>query len=173
MTEIIDLFVSFAKVGSFSFGGAFSLIPLIEKEVVQNHTWLTQDEFLKVLGMVEVFPGAISIKFATYTGYKIAGIPGVIVANFGNMLTPSVIMLAALYFYTKFEKNEFVSKVFTGIAFAVIGMIAAIIYQYASRMYVDIKSLIFIIIGALLILLFNLHPAYVVIIAGALAIFIL
>lgn len=173
MAEIFDLLISFIKVGSFSFGGAFSLIPLIEKEIVQNHSWLTQDEFLKVLGMAEVFPGAISIKFATYTGYKIAGIPGVLVANIGNMLTPAVIMIGAMYFYKQFEKNEFVSKVFTGIAFAVIGMIAAIIFQYATRMYVDVKSLIFFAVGALLVLLFNLHPAYVVIIAGVLAIFIL
>jgi len=59
MAHFIELFISFMKVGSFSFGGAYSLIPLIEKEVVTNHQWLSNDEFLKVLGMVEVFPGAI------------------------------------------------------------------------------------------------------------------
>jgi len=60
---LLKLFLSFLKVGSFSFGGAYSLIPLIERETVKNHNWLTQDEFLKVLGGVEVLPGAISIKF--------------------------------------------------------------------------------------------------------------
>jgi len=173
MTEIIDLFISFIKVGSFSFGGAFSLIPLIEKEVVQNHTWLTQDEFLKVLGMVEIIPGAISIKFATYTGYKVAGVPGALAANFGNLLMPAVVIMIATYFYNQYEKNELVKKAFTGIQFAIIGMIGAIMYQYAAKSYVDVKSIIFITIGALLIFLFNLHPAYVVIIAGVLAIFLM
>ena len=55
MTQLIELFISFFKVGSFSFGGAYTLIPLIEKEVVQNHSWLSRDDFLKVLGMSEVF----------------------------------------------------------------------------------------------------------------------
>lgn len=72
--KLVKLIISFLKVGSFSFGGAYSLIPIIEKEVVTNHQWLTKDEFLKVLGMVAVFPGALLIKFATYTGYKTAGI---------------------------------------------------------------------------------------------------
>ncbi len=173
MAHFIELFISFMKVGSFSFGGAYSLIPLIEKEVVTNHQWLSNDEFLKVLGMVEVFPGAISIKFATYTGFKVAGIPGAIIANIGNMFMPAAIILIATYFYAQYEKNEIVVKVFTGIKFAVVGMIGAIMYQYAVKNYVDVKSLIFLILGALLILIFKLHPAYVVIIAGISAIFIL
>ncbi len=173
MAEIIDLFVSFFKVGSFSFGGAFSLIPLIEKEVVQNHTWLTQDEFLKVLGLVQIFPGAISIKYATYTGYKVAGVPGALVANFGNLLTPATIIIAVTYFFTQFENNVFVKKAFTGIQFAMIGMVVAIMYKYAVKSYVDLKSLIFLIVGAGLLYLFDLNPALVVIIAGVLAILIL
>lgn len=173
MGQFIELLISFLKVGSFSFGGAYSLIPLIEREVVQNHNWLTPDEFLRVLGMVEVFPGAISIKFATYTGFKVAGVPGAIVANIGNFIVPATIIMVAAYFYTQYEKNEFVVKIFTGIKFAIVGMIAAIMYQYAVKNFVEPKSLIFLIIGASLILLFNLHPAYVVLIAGILAIFIL
>ncbi len=173
MLQLFELFLSFIKVGSFSFGGAYSLIPLIEREVVQNHSWLSQDEFLKVLGMVEVFPGAISIKFATYTGFKVAGIPGAIVANFGNFLMPAAIIMIAAYFYTNYEKNDIVQKVFTGIKFAIIGMIAAIMYQYAVKSYVDFKTLIFLLLGAALIFFFKLHPAFVVIIAGILAVFIL
>jgi chromate transporter len=55
MTDIFNLFLSFLKIGSFSFGGAHSLLPLIENEVVKNHQWITPDEFLRVLGMVEIF----------------------------------------------------------------------------------------------------------------------
>ena len=173
MIQLFELLLSFIKVGSFSFGGAYSLIPLIEREVVQNHSWLTQDEFLKVLGMVEVFPGAISIKFATYTGYKVAGIPGALVANLGNFIMPATIIMIAAYFYTQYEKNEIVTKIFTGVKFAIVGMIVAIMYQYAVKNFADAKSLIFILIGAALIILFKLHPAFVVIIAGILAVIIL
>ncbi len=78
METLLQLFLSFLKVGSFSFGGAYSLLPLIEREVVTNNHWLSKEEFLRVLGMVEIFPGAISIKFATYTGYKTGGILGAV-----------------------------------------------------------------------------------------------
>ena len=173
MTQFIELFISFFKVGSFSFGGAFSLIPLIEKEVVQNHNWLSRDDFLKVLGMSEVFPGAISIKFATYTGYKVAGIPGAIVANIGNFIMPATIIMIAAYFYTQYEKNVTVVKAFNGIKYAMIGMIFAIMYQYAVVNFAEAKSIIFMVLGASMVLIFNLHPAYVVIISGVLAIFVL
>jgi chromate transporter len=173
MTQFIELFISFFKVGSFSFGGAFSLIPLIEKEVVQNHNWLSKDDFLKVLGMSEVFPGAISIKFATYTGFKVAGIPGAIVANLGNFIMPATIIMIAAYFYNQYEKNATVLKAFNGIKYAMIGMIFAIMYQYAAANFAEAKSIIFLVLGASLVLIFNLHPAYVVIIAGLIGIFVL
>ncbi|HAH21030.1 MAG TPA: chromate transporter, partial [Candidatus Omnitrophica bacterium] len=73
---LFKLFFSFLRVGFFAIGGAYSFLPLIEKEVVQKYGWLSKEEFLEVLGMVNIFPGAISIKYATYTGYKIAGIWG-------------------------------------------------------------------------------------------------
>ncbi|MHC4720497.1 MAG: chromate transporter, partial [Planctomycetota bacterium] len=85
---LLKLFVTFLRIGFFAFGGAYSFLPLVEREVVENHQWLEKGEFLEVLGIVKVVPGAISIKFATYTGYKVAGVPGAIVANIANLLPP-------------------------------------------------------------------------------------
>jgi chromate transporter len=170
--NLINLFLSFLKVGSFSFGGAYSLIPLIEKEVVANHQWLSKDEFLKVLGMVEIFPGAISIKFATYTGYKSAGIIGAVVANLGNLFTPAILILLTTYFYSLYEKHELVNKAFNGIKYAVVGMIAAIMYQYAIKNGGHWQQYFLIAIGAALVVLFKLHPAFVVMIAAVIGVLI-
>jgi chromate transporter len=173
LTTLFNLFFSFLKVGLFSFGGAYSLIPLIETEVVENNKWLSPDEFIKILGMVEVIPGAISIKFATYTGYKAGGIAGAVAANLGNLLMPFVMILAAAYFYQKFEKNVYFIKAFNGIKFAVIGMIIAIMFQYLIKNYIDYRNIIFLLFGMSLIILFKLHPAAVVAAAGILALLIL
>ena len=173
LTNLIDLFISFFKIGSFSFGGAYSLLPLIEREAVTNHHWITNDEFLHVLGMVEVFPGAISIKYATYIGFKVAGIPGAVIANLGNLIMPAGIIMIAAYLLTNYGKNEWVMKGFNGIKYAVIGMMAALIYQYAEKNFGDVRGVIFILIGFALIFFFELHPAYVVIIAAAFALIIL
>ncbi len=173
LNTLLELFISFFKIGAFSFGGAYSLIPLIEKEAVQNHHWLTNGEFMKVLGMVEVFPGAISIKFATYTGYKSAGFLGVIVANLGNLLVPATIMIIIFVFYSNFEKNIYVEKAFKGVKFAVVGMVIGIMFTYFFKSSFEWQSLIFVVVGLLLIIVFKLHPAYVVIIEAVLALLIL
>lgn len=172
-TLLFNLFFSFVKVGLVSFGGAYSLIPVIEAEVVKNNKWLSPEEFLRVLGMVEVIPGAISIKFATYTGYKTAGIPGALAANLGNIIMPFILILAAAFFYQKFEKNIYFNKAFNGIKFAVIGMIIAVMFQYLIKNYLDYRNIIFLLLGMTLILLFKLHPVAVVAAAGILAVFLL
>ena len=143
MNDLFNLFISFLKIGSFSFGGAYSLLPLIEDEVVKNHNWLTQEEFLKVLGMVEVIPGAISIKFATFTGYKVAGVPGAVIANLGNIITPAVLIILVTIFYSRFESNIYISKAFEGIKFAVIGVIVAMMIKYTQTQFTSWKNLIF------------------------------
>jgi len=170
---LLKLLFSFFKVGVFSFGGAYSLIPLIEKEAVEINQWLTHDEFLKVLGMVEVFPGAISIKYATFVGYKAAGIPGAIMANIGNLLAPVTLMILAFVFYSKFEKNVYVEKAFQGVKFAVVGMVIGIMAQYFFKSSFQWQSLIFVAVGLVLILSFKLHPALVVIAEALLALIIL
>ncbi len=86
---LFHLFAVFFKIGLFALGGAYSFLPLVRQEAVQNHAWLSEKEFLDATGMVEVFPGAISIKCATYVGYRVAGIPGAIVANVANLLPRS------------------------------------------------------------------------------------
>lgn len=173
LVKLLELFVSFFKVGSFSFGGAYSLLPLIEKEVVKNHQWLKPDEFLKVLGLVEVFPGAISIKYATYTGFKVAGVLGVIAANLGNLIVPATVIMLAVYFLDYFQKNELVMKAFNGIKYAVIGMVAALIYEYGAKNVAELKGVLIILIGFSLVFFLKLHPAYVVIISAVIALIIL
>lgn len=173
MNDLLNLFLAFLKVGSFSFGGAYSLMPIIENEIVKNHQWISNDEFLKVLGMVEIVPGAISIKFATYTGYKVAGIPGAIVANIGNLLTPAVLILFVSYFYNLFEKNTYVTKSFEGIKFAIIGMILAIMLKYIQTQYNSWKDIIFIATGFITAYFFKLNPVIIIAISIILALIIL
>lgn len=166
MEELLKLFLSFVKVGSLSFGGAYSLIPVIENEVVKNHAWLNQEEFIKVLSMVETIPGAISIKFATYTGYKVAGIPGAIAANLGNMTPPVILILFFYYFYAYIEKFEYIKNTLAGIKYAVLGMILAVVYQYFLKNYSDWFGIVLFIVGFLLTVLFKMNPVYIVLIAG-------
>ena len=171
--NLVKLFWSFLKVGSFSFGGAYSLLPIIENEIVSQHHWLTRDEFVKILGLVEIFPGAISIKFATYAGFKVAGIPGIIVANLGNLLMPAVLITIVFVFYSKFESNYYLKKIFDGIKFIIIGMIIAIMFRYFFNMSVGWKSIAMVAVGIVLTAVYKLNPIAVVVIGAVISVVLL
>jgi len=166
-----NLFFSFLKVGMLSFGGAYSLLPVIEREVVKNNHWLTPDEFMQTLSIVEFVPGAISIKFATYTGYKSAGILGAVAANLGNMLFPAMLMIGMFYTISHFGKHPQVMKAFSAIKYAIIGMIMVIMVQYLMKGQFQYKFIIFLLAGIVMTYL-NIHPAFIVISVGLLALLI-
>ena len=166
---LLELFIAFSKIGLFAFGGAYSFLPLIEREVVQNHHWLDKPEFLEVLGMVKVFPGAISIKFATYTGYKVAGVPGAIVANLGNLLPPVLFIMLATLVYSKYKDVPFIKGGLETIQCAVFAMIIAVAIQLVDKGQVfQLKYLFVIAVSFALFVLTKVHPAFIIIGAGVL-----
>jgi chromate transporter len=160
---LLKLFVAFLKIGLFAVGGAYSFLPLLEKEVVQNHRWLDQSEFLEVVGMAEVFPGAISIKFATYTGYKVAGLPGAIVANIANLFPPALLMIVAALAYSRYKGIPSVKGALEMVRYAVAAMIIAIaIRSVNASHFLQVKYLLVFIVSFLLLALAKVHPALVV-----------
>lgn len=164
---LIKLFISFLRIGLFAIGGAYSFLPLIEKEVVQKYHWLTKEEFLDVLGVVRVFPGAISIKYATYTGYKMAGASGAIVANLGNFLAPAIFVLFALGLYAKYKDLPSVKGAFNMIQLVVFAMIIAVAFQLINiNQLMQLRSLLIIIISFILFTYTRIHPALIIIGAG-------
>ena len=161
---LLKLFLAFFKVGLFAIGGAYSFLPLMEKEVVRNHGWVGESEFLEVTGMVEIFPGAISIKFATYTGYKVAGIPGAIVANVANLLPPVLFMMLASLLYTRFGGARSVGAALHMVRYAVFAMIVAIAIKLVDTSHLlDLKVLPVVVVSFLLLTLTKVHPAFVII----------
>ena len=134
----------------------------MEKELVQNHQWLDKPEFLEVVGMSQMLPGAISIKFATYAGYKVAGIPGIIVANVANLLPPAFCMVLISLVYAKYRDIPFVKAGLEMVRYAVFAMIIAIaIHLLDKSQAVQLKYLIVIIVSFVLFTFTKLHPAIV------------
>ncbi len=166
---LVNLFLAFFRIGIFAIGGAYSFLPLIQKEVVQNYHWLSREEFLEVLGLVKIFPGAISIKFATYTGYKVAGIPGAIVANLANILSPVVLILLATYLYSHYKDMPKVKNAFAVIQLVIFAMIIAVAFQSIDlKQLSDFKSWLIIVVAFGLFLYTQVHPALIIVVAGIL-----
>ncbi|MBL7081885.1 MAG: chromate transporter [Candidatus Omnitrophica bacterium] len=168
---LVNLFLAFLRIGLFAIGGAYSFLPLIEREVVQKYNWITKDEFLDVLGLVNIFPGAISIKCATYTGYKIAGIPGVLAANLGNFLGPAILIIVALGLFTKYRNLPSIKRAFDMIQLAVFAMIIAAAFQLMNiNQLIQLRSLSIIIISFILFTYTKIHPALIIIGVGMLGV---
>ena len=160
---LLKLFLVFLKVGFFAIGGAYSFLPLVEQEVVHGQGWMSKPEFLEVTGMVEIFPGAISIKFATYTGYKIAGVPGAIVANIANLLPPVLFIMAASLVYSRIRDVPRVRTALHMVRYAVFAMIVAIGIRLVDKgQLLAPKVLVVVIISFLLLTLTKVHPAFVI-----------
>ena len=160
------LFLVFLRIGFFSVGGAYSFLPLLEKELVQNYQWLDKPEFLEVVGMAEMFPGAISIKFATYAGYKVAGVPGIIVANVANLLPPVFCMVLVSLVYAKYRDIPFIKGGLEMVRYAVLAMIIAIAIHLADKNQVfQLKYLVVVVVSFVLFALIKVHPVFII--AGA------
>ena len=107
MSSLIKLFLSFFKIGLFSFGGGYAMLPLIKKEIIEVHGWLTNAEFIDIIAISEMTPGPIAINSATFLGYRISGILGSVVSTIAVVLPSFIIMSLIFHFVNKFKDSPY------------------------------------------------------------------
>ena len=122
---ILTLFLSFFKIGAFTFGGGYAMLALLENEFVEKKKWLTKDEFLDMLAIAESTPGPIAINSATFIGYKTAGVLGSTLATLGVVLPSFIIIFVISLFLDKFLAFTIVERAFRGIQACVVYLIGS------------------------------------------------
>lgn len=170
MGLLIQLFMTFFKIGAFSFGGGYAMLPLLEEEVIRNHGWMTSGEFIDIFAISEMTPGPIAVNAATFLGFRVSGITGAATATFAVIL-PSFIVISIIFAsLARFKNSKYVSWIFEGIRPIVIGLILAAGITVAKSSFVDIKSII-IAIGLFYSVSFkDLNPIIAIIIGGVLGV---
>ena len=119
MNILLDLFLTFAKIGLFTFGGGYAMIAIIENNCVEQKKWITHDEMMNITVIAESTPGPIAINCATFTGYKKAGLVGALIATLG-MITPSFMIIYLIsMFLDNFLELTIIANAFKGIKIAV------------------------------------------------------
>ena len=167
MKELLNLFLSFARVGAFTFGGGLAMLPMLEKEVVEKNHWATEDEIMDYYAIGQCTPGIIAVNTSTFVGYKIKGIPGGIAATLG-VITPSIIIITLIAaFLTNFADLAIVRHAFNGIRACVCILIFNAVLKLAKKSVIDKICLVICIVVLLLSLFSPLSPALIVILAGA------
>ena len=121
----VQLVLSFLQIGAFSFGGGYAAMPLIQNQVVQLHSWLSQSEFTDLITISQMTPGPIAINSATFVGTRIAGIPGALAATAGCVLPSCILVTLLAKIYLKFRNLSLLQGVLKSLRPAVIAMIAA------------------------------------------------
>ena len=121
--KLWSLFATFFKIGAFTFGGGYAMIPLIQKEAVENHKWVTDDDILEIIAIAESTPGPIAINSATFVGYRTCGVLGAACATLGVILPSFSIILAISYVLDRFQEIEVVQYAFNGIRAGVLALL--------------------------------------------------
>ncbi|HEY8395972.1 MAG TPA: chromate transporter [Bacilli bacterium] len=115
MNKKLELFVTFFKIGAFTFGGGYAMVPLIKEEIVDKKGWINNDEMLDMLALAEATPGVIAVNSATFVGYKIGGFWGSLFATLGVVLPSFFVILLVALFFEDFLKIKAVANIFRGI----------------------------------------------------------
>ncbi len=178
----LQLFISFLQIGAFSFGGGYAAMPLIQNQVVQVHSWLSQSEFIDLLTISQMTPGPIAVNSATFVGMRIAGITGAIVATAGCVFPSCILVTVLAKVYLKYRNLSLLQGILKSLRPAVIAMIGAagvsilanafidknIVFITASQILANIRiQAVAIFIGSLILLrCFKMNAIYVMLLSG-------
>ena len=161
-----SLFKTFSKIGAFTFGGGYAMIPMIEAEVVDKHHWLSKEEFLDLIAVAQSCPGVFAINISTFIGYKLRKTTGAIVAAAGAALPSFLIILLIALFFHRFMDVPWVESVFKGIRPAVVALIAVPTFNLAKSAHITLSNCWIPIVTALLIWLLDVNPILIILAAA-------
>lgn len=159
---LFRLFITFFKIGAFTLGGGYAMLPIIQDEVVDKKGWLTDEEFLDAIAVAQSSPGAIAVNTSIYIGYKINGIKGAIFSTLGTVIPSFTIIIIVVTFLYQYRDNAVVDRAFKGIRPAVVALILSSVYKLAKSANLKGKKII-ISLGALfMIMVFNISPVWII-----------
>ena len=185
MKELLDMFLTFAGIGGFTFGGGYAMLPMLQKEVVNGRHWATDEELMDYYAIGQCTPGIIAVNTATFVGYKNRGIPGAIAATLASRRYEQKIMIAATLgviapslviimiiaaFISNFIELSFVSSAFAGIRACVCVLIGSAVVKLAKKSLVDKGAIAIAAVVFVLSLFTSVSPALLVVVAGAIGI---
>lgn len=133
MKTLWELFITFFKIGGFTFGGGYAMIPLIQAEAVERKKWITDDDILEIVAIAESTPGPVAINSATFVGYRTAGIMGSVCATLGVVLPSFVIILLISFVLREFQKIKAVQYAFNGIRVGVLALLCKALWNMYKK----------------------------------------
>ena len=166
MRAAFSLFFIFSKIGTFTLGGGYAMLPLMERELVDKRAWMSRTDFLDLVAIAQAAPGILAVNMAIFTGYKLAKIRGAVCATLGAVLPSFIIILAIALFFHAYQNNPWVVRIFKGVRPAVVALIAVPVFRLAKSANITYKTIWIPVVVALLVWALHVSPVYIIILAG-------
>ena len=157
-----QLFYTYLKIGTFTLGGGYAMLPLIQREVVERKHWIDEQEFLNMIALAQAAPGLIAVNSAIFIGWRVGGWKGVCGAVLGAVLPSFLIILAIAMIFSKWKDQPAVEAVFKGIRPAVVALIAAPLVKLAKAAKISWATALIPVTAVLLIWLLHINPVWVI-----------
>ena len=161
-----DSFKTFFKIGAFTLGGGYAMIPIIESEVVEKNKWVSREEFIDLIAVAQSCPGVFAINISTFIGYKLRREWGAVVSALGAALPSFLIILIIALFFHRFMEIGWVTSIFRGIRPAVVALIAVPTFNLAKSANITLATCWIPIGTALLIWLMGVNPVFIILAAA-------
>lgn len=158
-----ELFITFFKIGAFTFGGGYAMIPIMRNEVVNKKLWMEDTDFMDMLAIAQSMPGPIALNTALFVGNKRNGFKGSLFSGLGVILPSFIIILLIAIVFTQFKENPVIERIFKGIRPAVVALIAAPLLGMGKSAGITLKTLWITIIVALFVWLLGISPMYIIV----------
>lgn len=165
--SITSIFLVFLKIGTFAFGGVYSMLSFFEKELVGKRKWISHDDYIESVAIGQMTPGAPIINTGICIGYKLRAIQGALASTAGQIITGTVVAILLAVFYINTKEHVLIRPIMKGIGAAVVGLLLSIIYSMSRKTIKDYRTLLFAVAAFLLLALFRLSPIVIILIAGA------
>ena len=159
----VQLFKTFFGIGTFTIGGGYAMLSLVEKSVVQKKKWMEQDDFWNMIVAVQTIPGVFALNTALYTGYKLKGMKGALCAALGAVIPSFVIICFVAMFFVEIKENTVVERIFTGIRPCVVALILAPALQMIKSAKITWKTAFIPVVVAFLVWWCGVSPVYIII----------
>ena len=160
------LFTTFFRIGLFTIGGGYAMIPLIEREIVERHRWCEKQEMVDLIAIAQSCPGIFAVNISIFVGYKLRGMQGAVMTALGTVMPSFLIILLIAMFFHQFEDNRIIAAMFRGIRPAVVALIAAPVFTMARSAKLNKYTLWIPVAATVAIWLLGVNPIWVIIAAG-------
>jgi chromate transporter len=172
LKKILKIFFIFFKIGSFTFGGGYAMLPIIKRELVDNLNWIKEKDIYNYYAIGQSTPGIIAVNTATMTGYSLAGVKGALAATTGFIMPSLIIITFIASFFKRFQEINTFQHAFAAIQIAVVALIIDIVIKMWQKSDKSKVSLLIFLLAFLLLVVFKLSPVFVILASAATGILI-